>query len=318
MNDEFPADEGPAQDVAWIVDALRSPARPGEIGDGAQTVSAMSAVVTAAAESVSLRRRHGHRRFAVLVGTAVVGVGGVAAAGASVSRFDIDLPIIGDQTETTEASVVETGTTTAVATTTITTTTTTTTMVVSPAVPDGGTPSDGADGDDIDAHHATSDTTGGLDDATTTTIECAEGNHGDTVTSVARETPPGSDHAPAVVAAAQSDCGKSTDDSSTTTTVTVDTTTVPDTSAPGTPPPGNGNAGNDNDNGGNDNGGSNGGNGNGGNGNGGDGNGPAIPDGPNGHANANATVNTNGANTNGANTNGANGHGNGNAGGPVD
>jgi hypothetical protein len=37
---------------------------------------------------------------------------------------------------------------------------------------------------------------------------CAEGNHGETVSSVAQAVEPGPEHGPAVAAAAQSDCGK--------------------------------------------------------------------------------------------------------------
>jgi hypothetical protein len=43
-------------------------------------------------------------------------------------------------------------------------------------------------------------------------IECAEGNHGMTVSSVAHETPPGPGHGKAVSEAAWSTCGKGDDD----------------------------------------------------------------------------------------------------------
>ena len=44
---------------------------------------------------------------------------------------------------------------------------------------------------------------------------CAEGNHGKTVASVAQATPRGPGHGATVAAAAQSDCGKATDDDDT-------------------------------------------------------------------------------------------------------
>ena len=106
MNDEFTPDEGPAHDVAWIVDALRSPARPGEL-DGAETaVSAMAAVVAGTIGTTLLHPRRSSRRIAALIGTAIVGIGGVAAAGtASVSRLDHDVPKIRDEAATTDATV---------------------------------------------------------------------------------------------------------------------------------------------------------------------------------------------------------------------
>ena len=45
-------------------------------------------------------------------------------------------------------------------------------------------------------------------DATDTSIVCADGNHGMTVSSVAHATPPGPGHGEAVSAAAHSDFGK--------------------------------------------------------------------------------------------------------------
>ncbi|NNE10978.1 MAG: hypothetical protein HKN41_01895, partial [Ilumatobacter sp.] len=52
-------------------------------------------------------------------------------------------------------------------------------------------------------------------DSESTDVVCAEGNHGATVSSVARQTEPGPEHGEAVSAAAQSDCGKDDDASST-------------------------------------------------------------------------------------------------------
>ena len=57
-----------------------------------------------------------------------------------------------------------------------------------------------------------------VDDPTTDFDEtqCAEGNHGATVSSIAKETPPGPGHGDVVSEAAHSSCGKNADDDTTT------------------------------------------------------------------------------------------------------
>ncbi|NNE11118.1 MAG: hypothetical protein HKN41_02610 [Ilumatobacter sp.] len=76
-------------------------------------------------------------------------------------------------------------------------------LVVAP-LPGSGDEGAGADGTDDD----------GTDDDSTDVV-CAEGNHGATVSSVAKQAEPGPEHGEAVRAAAQSDCGKDDDASST-------------------------------------------------------------------------------------------------------
>ena len=57
-----------------------------------------------------------------------------------------------------------------------------------------------------------------VDDPTTDFDEtqCAEGNHGATVSSIAKETPPGPEHGDVVSEAAHSSCGKDADEDTTT------------------------------------------------------------------------------------------------------
>ena len=53
--------------------------------------------------------------------------------------------------------------------------------------------------------------------------QCAEGNHGATVSSIAKETPPGPGHGDEVSIAAHSSCGKNTTDDDTTDDTVADT-----------------------------------------------------------------------------------------------
>ena len=64
-----------------------------------------------------------------------------------------------------------------------------------------------------------------VDDPTTEFDEtqCAEGNHGATVSSIAKETPPGPGHGDAVSIAAHSSCGKNATDDDTTDDTVADT-----------------------------------------------------------------------------------------------
>ena len=124
MNDEFAPNDGSVHGAAWIVDALRAPTQPGELDGGEMAVDAMAAAVAATMAATYSHPRHGRRRIATLIGVAIVGIGGVAAAGtASVSLTD-NTPMIRDEIAATDTTVAATTTTTTMtATTTMTTTT---------------------------------------------------------------------------------------------------------------------------------------------------------------------------------------------------
>jgi hypothetical protein len=309
MTNEFTPDEGPAQDVAWIVDALRWPARPDELDGGERTVNAMAAAIAGVKPTTLPHSRHGRRRIGVLVGIACVGIGGVAAAGAaSVSRLDIVTPVSDEQPATTADSVLRP--------TTVTTTTSTPAPVPYVVSHDDN---EGDEGNDRRDEDGTTDpgvapaVVSSDEQATTTSFECAEGNHGTTVSSVAHATPPGSDHAAAIVTAAHSDCDSDDPDETSTTTVVIDTTAVPDTSVPPHTDDNrtarNANAGNDNGNGNRDSGNANAGNANAGNANAGNANaGNANAGTGNGNA---GNGNAENGNANAGKSNDPNGHANG-------
>ena len=97
--------------------------------------------------------------------------------------------------------------------------------------------------------------------------QCAEGNHGATVSSIAKETPPGPGHGDEVSEAAHSSCGRNADDDTTDDTIADDGTDTTTVTATDDDSPGN-SAGHGNSNGHGSGNGNSGGNGNGrGNGN---------------------------------------------------
>lgn len=208
-----------------LIEALRSAPNENELSGEATAIEAMASAIadasigdTAMASAVppsplkkpTLTRRA--RRVVVLTTVGVLGVAGVAAAGKGAFIPD-NRPVLEATLDTDDADE------TVPETSIVDTTASETTMVDT-------TPADGDDdeGDDESKDEAE----GTADSGPTTSIECADGNHGKTVSSVAHETPPGPGHGEAVSAAAQSDCGKkdATDDTS------VDTSLPSDTTAP--------------------------------------------------------------------------------------
>lgn len=214
-----------------LLDALRSAPTADELAGEATAVGAMASAIAEAPRGVSpvtARKPLSKplRRVVGLTAIGVLGVGGLAAAAKGVFVPD-NRPAVekshdteGDETTENEGTESET---TIVDTTAVDTT--------------GVAATDDESSESTDA----ADSTAPGDTGPTTSIECADGNHGKTVSSVAHSVPPGPGHGAAVSAAAQSDCGKGDSTSST----SVDTTMPSDTTVAGIAPTnGNGNNGN--------------------------------------------------------------------------
>ena len=188
-----------------LLRALSAPARGDELAGEADAVAQMRSVLTST-DAKGLTTVHAsssrRTRIATLVAAGVIGFGGVAAAGpgnflpSSGDSFLVDAPA-DKPTETTEPSTSTVPETTAAPTTepetvpeTVPSTTPETTAAAAPAAPSAA---------DVP-----------VDDPDTEFDEtqCADGNHGKTVSSVAQAVEPGPGHGDEVSVAAQSSCGK--------------------------------------------------------------------------------------------------------------
>lgn len=196
-----------------LLDALRRPASPSELAGESRAVDAVTASVRSTkGSSMRLRTNSRKLRAASFVAAGVIGFGGVAAAGPAVvdrvagddfvALQQLDEPPLTTVTTTVgEPPLTMAATADEPEVTTVTTT--------APSDPDGDAaafapngegdgPTDGADGVPL------------VDDPDTAFDErnCAPGNHGRTVSSVAKETPSGPGKGEIVSEAAQSTCGK--------------------------------------------------------------------------------------------------------------
>jgi uncharacterized membrane protein YgcG len=253
-DDDVPLSDQPALDE--LLGALRQPARPDELAGEQEAVGALAAAVESSRQKGPVPVRasaHTRKLAAVAVGAALI-VGGVTAAAASVFKGPNgpSTVIIPSQTPSTSTSSTVAGTSTSAAPTTSTTAASTT----SSSVAESTTTSSVAES-----------TTSSVPDTTPPAIICPEDveNHGDFVSGVAHETPPGPGHGDAVSEAAKSDCGKKDKDA---TEADDDDNSTPPSSQDATRAGGNGNGHNDadddetdGDQGGNGNQGGNGGNG---------------------------------------------------------
>ena len=219
-----PASSDPSLD--GLLNALRSAPTAEELAGEASAISAMVSAVADSAEGITsmnpARRRNPltrptlarTRRIVALSAIGVLGVAGVAAAGAGVFVPD-NRPSIETDHDTDD---------------TVSETTITDDESVDTTMPDAETSVVDAD-DENNSNNDNNDAaeTTVADESTSTgsvAVECADGNHGMTVSSVAHATPPGPGHGAAVSAAAQSDCGK--DSATTDTTMPGSETTAPD------------------------------------------------------------------------------------------
>jgi hypothetical protein len=175
-----------------ILAVLQSPARAEELDGEDEMVEAMAAVVIAAhdEEPVLMHSRSRPFKLGVLAGAAVLSLAGVAAA----------TGVLPDRKTTppTAPTIVVTPTARTVTIPQDSTTTSGAAAATAAAVP-----ATVADTSTTDASAAA---------PTVSAPPCPPDvlNHGDYVSRVARDTPPGPDHGKIVSAAAQSDCGKPT------------------------------------------------------------------------------------------------------------
>jgi multidrug efflux pump subunit AcrB len=191
-----------------LLQTLSSPARADELANEAEAVESMRSWLQRSdvKEPTTVHASSSRRaRVATLVAAAVIGFGGVAAAGPGKFLPSSDGPSFIDMPETPPTSAT-TATTETTATTTPATTATTTPATTTTTTTEGTTTTTGAPTlEDLAAAAVPL-----VDDPDTAFDEtmCAEGNHGETVSSVAQATEPGPDHGPTVRDAAQSSCGK--------------------------------------------------------------------------------------------------------------
>ncbi|HWM19711.1 MAG TPA: hypothetical protein VNO51_08475 [Ilumatobacteraceae bacterium] len=183
-----------------IIAALRSSASADELSGEDAAVEAMASTLASTPSTVRSLGSARSLRVVAVVAAGLIGMGGIAAAGAATLRPARDTAEI-----STADTVVDTTTPASVVATTSPATTSPATTVAETTVPGTGVETL-------------------VDDPATEFDEtqCAEGNHGATVSSIAKETPPGPGHGEVVSDAAHSSCGKNADDDA-----TDDTTVAP-------------------------------------------------------------------------------------------
>ena len=181
-----------------IVDALQSPARAEELEGEEALVGAMAAAVVAIdhEEPASMTSRSRPLKLGLIAGVAVLSVAGVAAAatGALPERRP-DRPVATTVVETTSTSP---------SATTVDATTLDPTTTVSPSP----SPTDVAPTNPAGIVEAADVVQGQGVPAIAPPCPDDVVNHGQYVSGVAHDTPPGPGHGEVVSAAAQSDCGK--------------------------------------------------------------------------------------------------------------
>jgi hypothetical protein len=181
-----------------ILAILQSPARAEELDGEDELIEAMAAEVIAAhdQEPAPMHSRSRPLQFGVLVGAAVLSVAGVAAAAGV-------LPDRRPAPPTAPTIVVEPSASAATAREHVTPISVDAASAVTVPATAADTPTTVAT--DVAAAAAAAA-------PTVSAPRCPRDvvNHGDYVSGVARDTPPGPDHGQIVAAAAQSDCGKPT------------------------------------------------------------------------------------------------------------
>jgi hypothetical protein len=190
-----------------IIEALRSSANAAELSGEDADLEAMASTLAATPGTVRSFGSARSLRVVAVVAASLIGMGGIAAAGAATLR-----PARDDGKTSTADTVADT----TLPETTIPETTVPETTVPETTIPETTVP-------DTAAETLVDDPTTEFDET-----QCAEGNHGATVSSIAKETPPGPGHGEVVSEAAHSSCGKDADDDAT------DDTTVPPVDDPTT------------------------------------------------------------------------------------
>jgi hypothetical protein len=191
-------------DFSVLVEALRQPARPDEHAGELEVVQAMAAIVATNGKGGARAPRSLRPKLAALAAAVALLVGGITAAAANALRSSDKVTVVPSDDPATPRTTVASATSTTAASTTTTATTAApgTTAVPSPstATPEPSTSADA---------NAATDQGRPATQSAVTAPPCPAGvtNHGDYVSSVAHDTPPGPTHGQIVSAAAQSDCG---------------------------------------------------------------------------------------------------------------
>lgn len=202
--------EAELPELTGFLEALRAPSHSSELLMERDVMAKMMENIKATS-TPPVRGRNGKagrritRRVAVGAAAAVLSLGGVAAAATGVNPLS---PLIGGSPDPSLEVVSETtsSSSTTVPTSLPAATSSSTTASGSSSTSAGGSSSTSAGGSSTTAKSESS--------ATPTSIECVDGNHGKTVSSVAQSgTPgkpetPGANHGSVVREAAKSDCGK--------------------------------------------------------------------------------------------------------------
>jgi hypothetical protein len=199
-----------------LFDALAQPATPSELADEAQTVDVVARAISVSKGSTMQIPSNSRRlRVASFLAAGIIGFGGVAAAGPAV--FDsvtgaddaTSVNLVAPST-VPEVSLRETTVPTTKPEATTTTDPEATTTTEPEATTSAVAAATGGVSDDEPSADGEASVTELVDDPDTDfdETECAPGNHGKTVSSVAQATPNGPGKGAIVSEAAQSSCGK--------------------------------------------------------------------------------------------------------------
>jgi hypothetical protein len=168
-------------EIDELIAVLRSPARPCELADETSTIDAMADAFKSSEGMSTMKKTSRRARVGVLIATGIIGFGGVAAAGPG-GVFDSGE--IADEVETTTAPepVVESESTVAIS---VEVTTTVAETVPEETTTTVATPEEAP----LEVLAVEGELEPVIDDPDTLfdEAECLEGNHGKTVSAVARE-----------------------------------------------------------------------------------------------------------------------------------
>ena len=178
-----------------VIGALRSAATSAELAGEDTAVEAMAATMASTPAPIRSLGSPRALRVVAVVAASLIGMGGIAAAGAATLRPSADRGNLRSDDTVSDATVRDDITATTIPTTT---------TILS------ATLADATLADDTGVVPLVDDPATEFDET-----QCAEGNHGATVSSIAKDTPPGPGHGDEVSIAAHSSCGKDTSDDTT-------------------------------------------------------------------------------------------------------
>ena len=194
-------------DLHRLIGALRGAATTTELAGEDAAVAAMATALADVPADVRIARSPRSLRVVAVVAASLIGVGGIAAAAAATLRPPggrVELRTVDTVDDSLPATAAPATTTpvTTVPSTTIPVTTVPETTIPVTTIPVTTIPGEAVSGD-AGAVPLVDDPTTEFDET-----QCADGNHGATVGSIAKETPPGPAHGGEVSLAAHSSCGK--------------------------------------------------------------------------------------------------------------